>query len=62
MQLAGMCAIIGWTCVMSFIYFLPFKLLGAIRVSDSVELMGFDIAEMGGLTKKQMNKIRLEVM
>lgn len=57
-----MCAITGWTCVMAFIYFLPFRLLGTIKVSDSAELMGYDITEMNGLTQKQMRKIKLEVM
>lgn len=56
-----MCAIFGWTSIMAAIYFIPFKYFNVDRVSDSVELMGFDIAEMGMLNKKLMAKIRLEV-
>eukprot|EP00347_Sterkiella_histriomuscorum_P017006 403351015 len=61
-QLIGLIVITGWTSVMSLIYFLPFRLCKIVRVSDSVELMGFDIAQMGSLSKKQMRKIRQEVM
>lgn len=47
---------------MALIYFIPFKLCKIDRVSDSAELMGFDIYEMGALNKNLMKKIRLEVM
>jgi len=62
MQIAGLVTIIGWTSVLTFLYFGLFKLLKVDRVSISHELMGCDIAEMGALNKKLLLKMKIEVL
>lgn len=51
MQIAGLCAIAGWTAILTILYFGLMKLLKVDRVSVAHELIGFDIAEMGQMSK-----------
>jgi len=53
-----MFAIILWVALLSAIYFFVMKKVGLLRVDLLEEIMGLDIAEMGGTLKvnKQMEK------
>jgi ammonia channel protein AmtB len=52
-----MLAIMAWTAALSGIYFLTIMKLGHFRIDKSVEVIGLDIAEMGGLSSNLIDKI-----
>lgn len=58
MQVAGMAAIIGWVATLTFFYFVIMKLLKIDRISIAQELMGFDISEMGVISKHRLMKMK----
>ena len=47
----------AWTAALSGIYFLIIMKLGHFRIDKSVEVIGLDIAEMGGLSSNLFDKI-----
>ena len=57
-QILGMLAIILWTSLISTTYFLIMKRLGKFRIDKSIEIVGLDIAEMGGLSNELFEKIK----
>lgn len=57
-----MLAIMGWTAVISTLFFLIMERLGKFRIDQSIELIGLDIAEMGGLSNDLLDKIRRELV
>jgi Amt family ammonium transporter len=59
-QLVGMITIILWTGLLSSAYFLIMKSVGKFRIDRSIEVIGLDIAEMGGLSAELFDKIRKE--
>ena len=59
-QILGMIAIIAWIALTSTLYFLIMKRIGKFRIEQSIELIGLDIAEMGGLSQDLMDKIKKE--
>lgn len=59
-QLAGVAAIAAWTTAMSIVFFGIMRLFKVHRVPLSVEIMGYDIADHGHLSKRFFEKIRLE--
>jgi hypothetical protein len=53
-----MVAIIAWTVLISGAYFLFMKeIIGVFRIDKSIEVIGLDIAEMGGLSNDLFDKI-----
>ena len=59
-QILGMLAIILWVGVVSSIYFLTMKKLGKFRIDKTIEIIGLDIAEMGGLSNELFEDMRKE--
>jgi ammonium transporter, Amt family len=59
-QIVGMLAIIVWASAISTTYFLIMKSLNKFRIDASIEMIGLDIAEMGGLSNELFEKIRRE--
>ena len=56
-QIVGMLAIMLWTAVLSSSFFLIMKKLGKFRIDLTIEIIGLDVAEMGGLTAELFDKI-----
>jgi ammonia channel protein AmtB len=40
----------AWSSFFSIIFFLSMKKLGLLRIKKEIEIIGLDIAELGGLT------------
>lgn len=57
-QVLGIVVILAWVSVTSFIVFFTMKKLHLLRVDKSVEMMGLDIAEMGGVPEEMYEKMR----
>lgn len=47
----------AWVAFMSFLFFYTMKRLKLLRVDKAIELIGLDIAEMGGLSDEVYEKI-----
>ena len=60
-QILGILAILAWTLLLSTGYFLIMRSVGKFRIDRSIEVIGIDIAEMGGLSQELYEKIRLEL-
>lgn len=45
---------------MSLAFFLAMKRIGKFRIDLSIEVIGMDVAEMGGLSAELLDKIRKE--
>ncbi len=54
----GMFVIALWTAALSTGYFLIMKRLNKFRIDETIEIIGLDIAEMGGLSKNLFEKIK----
>ena len=48
----------GWTSLLSFLFFYLMKKLNLLRVSEMEELIGLDYAEMGSLNRAFILKVR----
>ncbi|TNV72316.1 hypothetical protein FGO68_gene10818 [Halteria grandinella] len=57
-QILGILAISAWTALVSTSYFMIMKKANKFRIDASIELIGLDIAEMGGLSSQLLEKIR----
>lgn len=57
-QVCGMVCVIAWVSVMSSLIFYTMKRLKLFRVDSAIELIGLDIAEMGGLSEDVYEKVR----
>ena len=42
----------AWSSVFSIAFFLLMKKLGLLRIKKEIEIVGLDIAELGGLTEE----------
>lgn len=56
-QVLGIVTICIWTATVSTLYFLLMKYLNKFRIDKSIEIIGLDIAEMGGLSEEFFDKI-----
>lgn len=57
-QLCALVCIMCWAGSISFIYFYIVKKVGYLRVEPIVEIIGLDRAYFGGLSKKDLHKIK----
>lgn len=57
-QILGMLAIMLWSAAISTGFFYTMKRLDKFRIDASIELIGLDYAEMGGLSGETLDKIR----
>lgn len=59
-QLLAIVCVMSWVSFTSGTIFFTLKRLGLFRVDKAIELIGLDIAEMGGLSEEVYEKIRKE--
>ena len=59
-QLLAIVCVIAWVGGTSSIIFYILKRLGLLRVDQAIEIIGLDIAEMGGLSEDIYEKVRRE--
>ena len=57
-QVLGIVCVMAWVGGMSSIIFYTLKRLKLFRVDSAIELIGLDIAEMGGLSEEVYEKVR----
>jgi ammonia channel protein AmtB len=48
--MAGLVSMFAWTSFWSILFFFSMKKLGLLRISKEMEIIGLDIAELGGMT------------
>lgn len=56
-QVLGILTICIWAAMISTLYFLLMKSVNKFRIDKSIEIIGLDIAEMGGLSEELFDKI-----
>ena len=49
-QIVGLLSMFAWSSVCSITFFMSMKYLGLLRIKKEIEIIGLDIAELGGLT------------
>ena len=59
-QCIGLVSMFAWSSVCSICFFLTMKKLGLLRIPKEIEIVGLDIAELGGLTEEVYQKIKVE--
>jgi len=59
-QIAGIISVIVWVSITSSIFFYVMKRLGLLRIDKAIEIIGIDIAEMGGVSEDIYEKMRKE--
>lgn len=57
-QVLGMVCVFIWVSVLAGGLFLLLKKLGLLRIDKAVEVIGLDIAEMGGVSDEIYNKVK----
>lgn len=50
----------AWTSACTIPFFLIMKRFGLLRIAKEIEIIGIDVAELGGLTDEVYQKIKLE--
>ena len=61
-QVLGIVCVMAWVGLMSSIIFYTLNRLGLFRVDKAIELIGLDIAEMGGLSEDVYERIRKDFL
>lgn len=59
-QILGIVVIFAWVTLISFPYFWVMKFYGKLRLSKSIEIVGLDIAEMGGVSESHYKQLELQ--
>jgi Amt family ammonium transporter len=59
-QILAIVCVIAWVSATSSLFFYTMKRLGLFRIDKSIELIGLDIAEMGGVSEDIYEKMRKE--
>jgi ammonia channel protein AmtB len=49
-----------WASVCSILFFLLMKKLNLLRIEKEIEIIGLDVAELGGLSDDVYQKIKIE--
>ena len=47
-----------WTSFWSIVFFSTVKKLGILRIGKEIEIVGLDIAELGGMTQEAYLKLK----
>jgi hypothetical protein len=50
----------AWASMCSIIFFLTMKRLKLLRIGKEIEIIGLDVAELGGLSDDVYQKIKIE--
>jgi ammonia channel protein AmtB len=48
--MGGLAVILAWVTFWSVLFFLSLKKLGILRIPKEIEIVGLDVAELGGMT------------
>lgn len=59
-QMCGMVTILAWTAFFSVLFFYSMKRAGLLRIEKEIEIIGLDIAELGGMTDEMYQKIKID--
>ena len=57
-QIAAIVAVFAWTAATSSTFFYILKRLNLFRIDKAIEIIGLDMAEMGGVGEEVYEKIR----
>ncbi len=49
-----------WTTFFSILFFFSMKKLNLLRIGKEIEIIGLDIAELGGMTDEVYQRIKIE--
>lgn len=49
-QVVGIVSMFAWSSVCSILFFLAMKKLDLLRIAKEIEIIGLDVAELGGLS------------
>lgn len=56
----GVVVIFAWVSVLTIAIFMGLKYAGLLRIDKAVEVIGLDIAEMGGVSDDVYQKVKQE--
>jgi ammonium transporter, Amt family len=59
-QVVGLLAMMAWSSVFAISFFLLMKKLDLLRIKKEIEIVGLDIAELGGLTEEVYQKVKID--
>lgn len=59
-QILGIVVMFAWSSFFSITFFMIMKKLNYLRIQKEVEIIGLDVAELGGLTEEVYSKIKIE--
>lgn len=59
-QILGIIAIFAWVTACSFPYFYIMRRTGRLRLDKNIEIVGLDIAELGGVSEELYKKMSVE--
>jgi ammonium transporter, Amt family len=59
-QILGIVCVVAWVGTTSSLFFYVMKRLGLLRIDKAIEIIGLDIAEMGGVGEDVYEKMRRE--
>jgi ammonium transporter, Amt family len=59
-QILGLITVFAWVTLCSGAYFFIMHKLGKLRLDRAVEIIGLDIAELGGVSEEVYNKIKID--
>lgn len=59
-QIVGLVCMFVWTSILSIGFFLLMNKLKLLRINKEIEIIGLDIAELGGMTDEIYQRIKIE--
>eukprot|EP00349_Pseudokeronopsis_sp_Brazil_P004365 CAMPEP_0202960590 /NCGR_PEP_ID=MMETSP1396-20130829/4734_1 /ASSEMBLY_ACC=CAM_ASM_000872 /TAXON_ID= /ORGANISM="Pseudokeronopsis sp., Strain Brazil" /LENGTH=300 /DNA_ID=CAMNT_0049679897 /DNA_START=551 /DNA_END=1453 /DNA_ORIENTATION=+ len=59
-QCIGLVAMFAWSSAFAIVFFFTMKKLNLLRIAKEIEIVGLDIAELGGLTEEVYQKVKVE--
>ena len=59
-QILGLVCMFLWTTFFSILFFFSMKKLNLLRIEKEIEIIGLDIAELGGMTDEVYQRIKIE--
>ncbi|CDW80476.1 ammonium transporter [Stylonychia lemnae] len=60
-QIVGIVVIVAWTSLITLIGFYVLRKLHLLRVDKAIEEIGFDVAELGGVSDEFLNAVRQQI-
>lgn len=60
-QIVGITVIVAWTSLFALTGFYILRKLHLLRVDKAIEEIGFDVAELGGVSEEFLDAVRLQI-